>query len=325
MASLCMHNVFDPNALDFAEAWPPLPLAGWKPTLDTVHRWAQIVGKIRLNLAPPVNHFWHCGLYVSPRGLTTQAIPYGGRLFEIEFDFLAHLLRIRTSESVEKAVPLIPRSVAGFHREVMAALQALGIQVEIADRPDEVQDRTPFPEDHQHRSYDGLAVQRFWRGLITADTLLQGFRGRYTGKASPVLFYWGTFDLAVSFYSDRRAPVRDDADAIQREAYSHEVASFGFWPGSGSVEEAALYAYVAPEPEGYRERSIEPRGVRYSDEFHNFILPWDTVRRSPSPPRAAMTFFESAWDAACELGGWTRTRAERAEEPMHEHRPVEAG
>ncbi|MFN7132451.1 MAG: DUF5996 family protein, partial [Myxococcales bacterium] len=274
-------NQFEPSVLDVEEAWPPLPLEQWRDTYATLHMWTQIVGKVRMALSPPVNHFWHVPLSVSSRGLTTGPIPCGPRVFEMAFDFIHHNLEVHVSDDRSKVIPLLPRTVAGFYRELMAALQALGIAVRIRPVPDEVADPIPFAEDRTHASYDPQSVGRLWRILLTVDTLLKAFRGRFSGKASAVNFYWGSFDLAVSFFSGRRAPPRDGADSIMREAYSHEVASFGWWPGGGAADGPAFYSYTVPAPPGYERWPIRPASAFYSRDFAEFLLPYDAVRTAP--------------------------------------------
>src|ERR1700726_183696 len=254
-----------------AELWPSLPYDAWKETLDTLHLWTQIVGKGRMELSPFLNHWWHVPLYVPPRGLTTSAIPYHGGTFDVTFDFLEHNLFMRTSEGTTRALPLIPRSVAAFYREFMDCLHALGIQVTINTLPSEVQSPIRCDIDEVHASYDPLYAQRFWRILTQTATVMQRFRSPFVGKSSPVHFFWGSFDLAVTLFSGRRAPERAGADSITREAYSHEVISVGFWPGDGEfVKDAAFYAYAAPEPAGFGERRVRPEKAFYSSEKNEF-------------------------------------------------------
>ncbi len=296
---------------DRAETWPALPLAAWKDTCDTLHMWTQIVGKVRMELSPPVNHFWHVPLYVNALGLTTSAIPYGSGLIEIQFDFLHHNLLIWTSGGAVKALPLFPRSVAEFYREFMAALTVLGIEVKIWTMPVEVPDPIPFDLDTTHHAYDLEYVERFWRVLIGADRVLKEFRGRFLGKCSPVHFFWGSFDLAVSRFSGRRAPERPGADPVTRESYSHEVSSAGWWPGGGLVTDAAFYSYTVPEPEGVASAPVRSAAAYYSPDLHEFILKYDDVRQSPTPERTLMDFLQSTYEAGATLGGWDRAALER--------------
>ncbi len=305
-----MHQ-FDPVSLDVEEAWPPLPLEQWKDSCATLHMWTQIVGKVRLALSPFQPHWWHVPLYVSARGLTTTAIPCGPRLFEMEFDFIDHNLEIRVSNGRRKSIPLIPRPVASFYRETMSALQALDIDVKIRAVPDEVENPIPFDRDTVHSAYDGEAVTRFWRILQTTDTLLKAFRSRFIGKVSPVHFFWGSFDLAFTIFSGRRAPPREGLDAINREAYSHEVISFGFWPGGGAADGPAFYSYAAPAPEGYEHWDISPARAFYSREFSEYLLMYDDVRSTSSPAGTLLEFFDSAYEAGVTLGRWHRETLER--------------
>ncbi len=298
---------FEPTRFDDREAWPELPYRDWVPTIHTVHRWTQIIGKVKLVLSPPLNHFWHAGLTVSPIGLTTSAIPIGPDALELEFDFLRHNLHLRTSSGAEKVVPLLPRTVSGFYREVMSALQALGLDVRIRALPDEVtEERIPFEEDDFHHAYDADAVHRFHRALLTASSLLAGVRSRFLGKASPVNFYWGSFDLALSFYSGRRAPERPDADAITRGSYTHEVISVGFWPGDARLPEPAFYGYSVPQPSGFAQAPLVPEAAQYNEKLGEFILPWARVREEASPSSAVIAFCEGVLDAGASLGGWDR-------------------
>ena len=293
-----------------AGLWPELPLEAWKDTYATLHMWTQIVGKVRLALSPHVNHWWEVPLYVSARGLTTSAIPHGGRVFEIEFDFLEHYVEIRTSEGITKRVTMYPRTVADFYREFMETLRAAGIEVKIWTTPVEVAEAIPFERDEVHAAYDPEYANRFWRILVQSDSVLKEFRGRFTGKASPVHFFWGSFDLAASRFSGRRAPERPGADAITREAYSHEVSSAGFWPGGGDVKGAAFYSYTAPEPAGFGESSVSPEKAFYDRGLKEFLLMYDDVRGMESPRDAMLDFFQSTYEAGANLGGWDRASLE---------------
>src|SRR5579863_9873218 len=257
--------------------WPALPLSAWEATRATFHMWTQIVGKVRLALAPYENHWWQVTLYPSARGLTTSAIPYGGASFEILFDFIDHQLRIEKSDGRVKTLALAPRAVADFYAETMEALRSLGIDVTISPLPSEVSNPIRFDQDRVHAAYDPDAAQRFWRALASVAAVLQEFRGGFIGKCSPVHFFWGGFDLAVTRFSGRRAPPIAGADSMTREGYSHEVSSCGFWPGSGGVTGAAFYSYAAPEPPGFKEARIRPAAASYNKEFSNFILMYDDV------------------------------------------------
>lgn len=287
-----------------ADPWPALPLAEWEPTRATLHMWTQIVGKIRTRLAPPVNHYWHCALYVNARGLTTSAIPYGDRTFEMQFDFLQHQLSIETSRGQARTVKLYPRSVADFYRELMARLDELEIAVKIWTMPQEVPDPIPFNRDEQHASYDPAAAARFWRILVSCSRAFEELRGGFLGKQSPVHFFWGSFDLAVTRFSGRRAPERPGADPVTREAYSHEVASVGWWPGSGDIKDAAFYAYAAPQPAGFEKAEIKPEAAFYQPALSEYILMYEDVRRSRDPHGAVRQFGESVYRAAATLGKW---------------------
>jgi len=259
-----------------ADAWPELPLEAWQDTYDTLHMWTQIVGKIRMTLTPLINHWWNVTLYVSARGLTTSPIPYGRGIFEMRFDFLNHKLVIETSGGATKTLELAPRSVADFYRELMSTLHSLGIDVEIHTTPDEVSNPIPFEQDQVHKSYDRSSVERFFRILVSVDTVLKDFRARFIGKCSPVHFFWGSFDIAVTRFSGRLAPPRPDP--MMQEAYSHEVSSAGFWPGGGEIKGPAFYSYTAPEPPGIRNYSIRPAGALFHPGVSEF---YPYVRRCP--------------------------------------------
>ncbi|NJN85105.1 MAG: hypothetical protein HC881_00675 [Leptolyngbyaceae cyanobacterium SL_7_1] len=293
------------------DVWSNLPVADWQDTYTTLHLWTQIVGKIRLALAPKLNHWWHSTLYVSPRGLTTGAIPYETRTFQIRFDFHQHQLVIETSDGVTETIALGPRSVADFYSAVMTSLQQLDIRVRIWTMPQEVSNPIPFEQDHDHAAYDPLAVQRFWRMLVQADRLMNQFRSCFTGKSSPVHFFWGSFDLAVTRFSGRLAPehpggVPNMADWVTREAYSHEVSSCGLWLGGGAVEEPIFYAYAYPTPVGFAEYSIQPEGAVFSTDLQEFVLPYSAVQQATDPDTALLDFFQSTYEAAAELGNWDR-------------------
>jgi hypothetical protein len=297
--------------LDLAECWPALPFEAWKDTYATLHMWTQIVGKVRLALTPLVNHWWNVPLYVTARGLTTSRVPYGDRSFEIWFDFIAHELVIETSDGIVERLPLAPRAVADFYDEFMKMLRTAGIEVKIWRMPVEIPNPIPFDEDQVRASYDRAAVERFWRILLSVDSLLQRFRCGFIGKSSPVHFFWGSFDLAVTRFSGRRAPERPGADRVTREAYSHEVSSVGFWPGGGDVAGPAFYSYAAPEPEGFKEARTGPKGAFYQPKLGEFLLMYDDVRRAESPSAALLEFCESTYGAAAGLGKWDRAALER--------------
>jgi hypothetical protein len=293
--------------------WPALPLAAWQDTFQTLHLWTQIVGKVRLTFSPHVNHWWATTLYTTPRGLTTSTIPYGTRLFEIAFDFLDHTLRIQSSDGASRAMGLYPRSVADFYRELLALLRAIHLEVTINPLPQEIANPIPCDEDHEHAAYDAAAANRWWRALVQSDRVLQQFRARFLGKCSPVHFFWGGFDLAVTRFSGRRAPQRPGADFVTREAYSHEVSSCGFWPGTpgGPVQEAAYYAYMAPEPDGFSAASVQPDTAVYNKELGEFILPYEAVRTAADPDATLLAFVQSTYAAGADLAGWDRANLER--------------
>ena len=300
---------------DLAESWPEIRLADWKDTYATLHMWMQIVGKIRLELTPRVNHWWNVPLYVSSRGLNTSIIPYGNRCFEMEFDFLEDRLVIRTTDPKTASVALAPRSVADFYREVMAVVRSLGIDVKIWTMPVEVADAIPFDEDQVHASYDGEYARRLWRILLSVDDVFKDFRSRFVGKSSPVHFFWGSFDLAVTRFSGRRAPERNDPDPVLRkimqEAYSHEVISAGWWPGGGEVKEAAFYCYAAPAAAGFAEQKVRPGEAFYHAGLGEYLLMYDEVRSAKSPSAALMEFLQSTYEAGATTGKWDREALER--------------
>ncbi len=292
--------------------WPALPLESWKDTCQTLHMWTQIVGKIRMSLTPLVNHWWNVPLYVTARGLTTSRIPCGDRAFELRFDFLAHQLILETSEGLIKTLPLRPQTVADFYAECMSLLRSAGIAVKIWHMPVEVPNPIPFDEDRVHASYDAEKVERFWRILLSVNAVFYQFRSEFIGKVSPVHFFWGSFDLAVSRFSGRRAPERPGADPITREAYSHEVSSVGFWPGSGAIANPAFYSYAAPAPQGFAGAGVQPAAARYDQGLGEFLLMYDDVRLSSSPSAALLAFCRSTYQAAAELAHWDRNALERA-------------
>jgi hypothetical protein len=298
------------SSVSLSEAWPPLPLEDWKPTYHNLHMWTQIVGKVRLALTPKTNHWWNVPLYVSARGLTTSPIPYGTVLFEIEFDFIAHKLRIERCDGVSREFALEPRTVADFYSEFMSALRLLGIEVSIHPKPVEVPDPVPFAEDTLYRAYDADAAHRCWRILASCDSVFKEFRARFVGKCSPVHFFWGSFDLAVTRFSGRRAPERPGADSITREAYSHEVISAGWWPGGSGVDDPAFYCYAAPEPAGLAQQRVRPASAFYHPDLKEFILRYDDVRNAQSPERMLLEFLQSTYDAGATLAHWDRAALE---------------
>lgn len=289
--------------------WPPLPLAEWSETYHNLHMWTQIVGKVRLELTPRVNHWWNVPLYVGARGLTTSAIPYGEGAFEIQFDFCDHELIVERSDGRRNALTLRPCTVADFYSEFMAALRSLVIEVSIYATPVEVTAPVPFANDKLYRAYDRDAVHRFWQILLSCDKVFKQFRAGFVGKCSPVHFFWGSFDLAVTRFSGRRAPERPGADAITREAYSHEVISAGWWPGAG-YDGPAFYAYAAPEPDGFAQARVRPERAFYHPEMKEFLLPYDAVRAASSPEQALLDFMQSTYDAGASLGKWDRNALE---------------
>jgi hypothetical protein len=299
------------TVVDSSETWPPLPLAAWADTYATLHMWTQIVGKVRMALSPHVNQWWEVTLYVSARGLTTSPIPCGKDVFEIEFNFIDHRLDVAKSGGETKSMRLAPRSVADFYAEFMTLLKSLGIEVKIWSLPSEVPNPIRFEQDRVHASYDPRYAHSFWRILVTVDSIFKEFRSRFIGKDSPVHFFWGAFDLAVTRFSGRRAPERPGADSIQREGYSHEVSSVGFWPGGGDVQGAAFYAYAAPEPPGFRERIARPAAAAYNTQLGEFLLMYDDVRASASPRDALLDFCQSTYEAAADLAHWDRAALER--------------
>jgi hypothetical protein len=296
------------------EPWPELDYASWKETAETLQLWTQIVGKVRLALTPWLNHGWQVPLYVSARGLATSMIQAGGRAIDIEFDFIDHRLICRGSSGGVETVALRPRSVAEFYEEVMTAMAALGVKVAIYAVPNEVADPIPFPEDHVHASYDADATARFWRALIQADRVFRLFRSGFLGKASPVHFFWGSFDLAVTRFSGRKAPphpggVPNLPDRVTREAYSHEVSSAGFWPGNGAYPHAAFYSYAYPEPPGFRDRAM-PAGAEFDESLGEFILRYDAVRAASDPDSMLLEFLQASYEAAADCGHWDRVALE---------------
>jgi len=301
------------NQLSFSpETWPELPLQEWQPTYHNLHMWTQIVGKVRLELTDKTNHWWNVPLYVSARGLTTSPIPYRNFVFEIQFDFIDHKLFIDRSDGVRREMKLLPRTVAEFYAEFMAALRSLEIDVVIYGTPVEVAEPIPFAEDRQYKAYDRAAAHRFWRALVSCDAVFKQFRSRFVGKNSPVQFFWGSFDLAVTRFNGRRAPQRPGADSITREAYSHEVISAGWWPGGAGVDGPAFYCYAAPAPEGLSAQKVQPDAAFYHAELGEFLLMYDVVRTAEAPERMLLDFLQSTYEAAAGLALWDRDELEKA-------------
>jgi hypothetical protein len=298
------------HALVSSEAWPPLPYDEWKDTYATLHMWAQVVGKIALAQAPPVNHSWAVAFDITPRGLTTKTLPHGERSFRIAFDFLSHQLVIDVSDGVRRSLPLASRTVADFYREVMATLREMGLPVKISPVPAEIPSPVRFDEDTVHRTYDAALVNRFLQILINVHRVLSACRAEFIGKCSPVHFFWGGFDLAVTRFSGRPAPLRE-GPAFMREAYSQEVISHGFWPGSAPLFEPAFYAYAVPEPAGLKEARVRPDAAFYHRELGEFILPYEAVRTAASPDEAIADFVHSTYSQAANLAGWDRAMLER--------------
>jgi hypothetical protein len=300
-------------------AWPVLPpLSDWQETFNTVHMWSQVVGKIRLALAPPINHCWGSALYVTTRGLTTSPMAHDRRSFAIDFDFVEHLLRVSTSDGETRSFALEPMSVADFFAKTMRALRDLGIQVHVFSRPVEVVEAIRFEDDRRHASYDRDAVFRFWRALVHAERVFTRFRARFIGKVSPVHFFWGAFDLAVTRFSGKAAPkhpggVPNCADWVMQDAYSHEVSSAGFWAGSGlgGREEAAFYSYAYPQPAGFSEYPVQPQAASFHAGLREFILPYEAVRTAEDPDATLHAFLESTYEAAANLAAWDRSALER--------------
>ena len=296
-------------------AWPDLPYNAWIGTRETLHLWTQVVGKIRLALTPWLNHSWHVVLYVTARGLTTSPIPYGDRAFEIEFDFNAHILEIATSDGLRKQIALEPRTVAAFYEAVLAGLNDVGVSVAIDDYPSEIPGAIPFSHDRTHGAYDPEFAHRFWKALLQADRVFKQFRTGFIGKSSPVHFFWGSFDLAVTRFSGRRAPphpggVPGLADEVVRDAYSHEVSSAGFWPGGSGIEYPAFYSYAYPEPEGFRTCRVEPGSAFFNETLVEYLLPYDVVRNAADPDATLLAFLNTTYEAAARTGKWDRSALE---------------
>ena len=305
--------------------WAPLPFAEWKDTAITLHMWTQIVGKIRLTLSPWTNHSWHVTLYVTSRGLTTSPIPHGTSTFEIRFDFIDHELRILKSDGAVRVLKLRPQPVAKFYREVMNALAEMKLPVTINTTPNEIENPISFDQDDEHRSYDPEYANRFWHVLVQSDRVFKEFRSRFCGKCSPVHFFWGSFDLAVTRFSGRPAPPHPGGvphlpDEITREAYSQEVSSLGFWPGNAVAPTPVFYSYAYPEPPGFAETKVQPEAALYLPKLREFILPYDTVRTAEKPDDVLLDFAQSAYDAASKLGKWDRAALEEKKPALHSAR-----
>ncbi|HEU4794401.1 MAG TPA: DUF5996 family protein [Pyrinomonadaceae bacterium] len=291
--------------------WPALPLDEWKDTCATLHMWTQIVGKIRLEQTPLVNHWWNVPLYVSARGLTTTAMPYGDIFFEMEFDLIDHSLTISSSDGKSARVALEPKSVATFYQETMDTLRQLGLEIDIWKMPVEIADPIAFDQDEQHASYDPEYVNRFWQVLRSSDRVMQEFRARFIGKSSPVHFFWGSFDLAVTRFSGRPAPLKLDADVITREAYSHEVISHGWWPGQGPLGKAAFYSYTAPAPEGLGDAPVRPEQAYYNAEMGLFLLLYEDLQNATNPENVLLDFLQTTYEVGADLAKWDRAALER--------------
>jgi len=305
---------------DLSRVWPTLPLEAWSETYATLHMWTQIVGKIRLAQSPWVNHGWHCTLYVTARGLTTSPVPHGNRTFQIDLDFIGHQLTVLSSDGLTGGVTLEPQSVATFYTRLMAEMEKLNLHVSINRKPSEVPDPIRLDQDETHRAYDREYANRFWRILVQADRVFKEFRARFLGKCSPVHFFWGAPDLAVTRFSGRRAPkhpggIPNLPDWVTREAYSEEVSSCGFWPGGGPIPYAAFYSYTYPEPAGFTTSRVQPREAFYSNDLREFVLPYDAVRQSESPDETLLEFLETTYRAAANLAKWDRSSLERGQDP----------
>ncbi|MGB6016975.1 MAG: DUF5996 family protein [Nodosilinea sp.] len=292
------------------DIWPSLPLDAWQDTYTTLHMWTQIIGKIRLTQTPWINHSWHTPLYLTVRGLTTSTIPYGSRIFQIDFDFIDHELLIQTSEGARRAIALYPRSVADFYQTVMETLRELDLHITINTKPNEVPDPIQFKQDETHAAYDADYANRFWRVLLQSDRVFREFRSHFSGKVSPVHFFWGSFDLAVTRFSGRSAPehpggVPNLPDLVAKEAYSQEVSSAGFWPGVG-LSYPAFFSYAYPEPDGFKQAEVRPDAAFFHKELGEFILPYDAVREAESPDQTLLEFLQSTYEAAARLGNWNQ-------------------
>ncbi len=308
-----------------SNVWPALPFAEWKDTAITLHMWTQIVGKIRLTLTPWTNHSWHVTLYVTSRGLTTSPIPHGVCTFEIQFDFINHQLLVDKSDGARRKLELKPQSVADFYRTLMRTLEDLDLPVTINTMPNEIENPVPLDQDEEHHSYDPEYANRFWRVLVQSDRVFKEFRSRFCGKCSPVHFFWGSFDLAVTRFSGRPAPPHPGGvphlpDAITREAYSQEVSSLGFWPGNAAIPTPVFYSYAYPEPPGFAGAKVQPPEVYYESKLREYILPYDAVRTAEKSDEVLLDFAQSAYDAASKLGKWDRDALEEKKPALHSPR-----
>jgi hypothetical protein len=299
------------------ETWPALPYEAWQETLDTLHMWTQMVGKVKLELVPFLNQWWEVAFTVTARGLTTGAIPYDHRIFQVDFDFLDHRLTVAVNDGSTRAIPLQPQSVADFYQEFMSALEELGIRVRITTNPVEVENTIPFDQDRVHATYDPEYVNRWWRILLQVDRLLQQYRTSFVGKSSPVLFWWGSFDLAETRFSGRPAPPREWPTRWMALGADQEQASAGFWPGSGKLREPAFFAYTYPEPPGCRDAVIQPDAASYRLDLSEFILPYEAARTAPNPDQMILDFFRSAYEIGATLGGWDRSSLEQPDPFAH--------
>jgi hypothetical protein len=305
----------------FEDPWPQLDWSDWHETGDTLHRWTQVVGKVRMALSPPVNHWWQVALYVTSRGLTTSPIPYGAHTFDLTFDFIDHVLLIERSDGARERFALTPMTVADFYAELMGCLRRLGIDVHIWTMPCEIADAVRFEQDRSHAAYDAAYARRFWSVLVQVHRVFTAFRAQFVGKVSPVHFFWGSFDLAVTRFSGRPAPPHpgvapNTANWVMREAYSQEVSSCGFWPGNGGYGRAAFYAYAYPEPQGFGAAPLRTPGAFYDEQLKEFVLPYDAVWKAADPDQALIGFLQDTYAAAADRAAWDRAALERA-------RPVE--
>jgi hypothetical protein len=296
-------------------SWPALPLDEWRDTAETLHRWMQVVGKLKLALSPTVNHWWNVAFTLTARGLTTGQVPYGDRWFDLEFDLVEHRLHVRTSDGRVRDLRLEAKSVAAFYRELVSVLGELAIEVRIWPVPVEIEDPIRLDQDEQHRSYEASYVDRFWRVVARTATVLDRFRARFVGKASPTQFWWGTFDLSTNRFSGRRAPGSEALGTIEREAYSHEVVGAGWWPGDSRLPEPAFFAYIAPEPAGLAEARLEIPGARYLPALHGWYLPLDDLRRDPAPDATLLELYQRTYEHAATLAGWDRAALDRRTVP----------
>lgn len=299
-----------------SEKWPALPFAAWKETAATLHMWMQIVGKVRLALTPWLNHSWHVTLYLTARGLTTSPIAHDRTCFEIDFDFIDHLLLVRSSDGAQRTIPLRPMAVANFYEQLLSTLRDMNLEVKISAAPNEVETSIPFAQDRTHADYDPVYAQRFWRVLLQTDRVFKKFRARFVGKCSPVHFFWGSFDLAVTRFSGRTAPKHPGGvphlpDVVAQEAYSHEVSSAGFWPGNDAMHEPVFYSYAYPAPEGFATAAVRPAEAYWNPALREFMLPYEVVRAAENPDQTLLDFLQSTYEAAAQLAAWDRSALEQ--------------